>query len=68
MFALKCLPSTKPEVFGSASKRDGGTGSDLQSVFREAELNDALLFFDECESLFVQRDKGGSSQVRRLQH
>ena len=27
-------------------------------VFREAKIHDAILFFDECESIFMDRTKG----------
>lgn len=29
-------------------------------------MNDAVLFFDECESVFVQRGKGGSTLMTQL--
>ena len=32
----------------------------------QAELNDAIIFFDECESLFSQRGHGGSSAMTQL--
>lgn len=28
-------------------------------IFREAKINDAILFFDECEAIFESRDAGG---------
>ena len=28
-------------------------------IFREAKINDAILFFDECEAIFEKREKGG---------
>eukprot|EP00584_Thalassiosira_punctigera_P013422 CAMPEP_0172570708 /NCGR_PEP_ID=MMETSP1067-20121228/128532_1 /TAXON_ID=265564 ORGANISM="Thalassiosira punctigera, Strain Tpunct2005C2" /NCGR_SAMPLE_ID=MMETSP1067 /ASSEMBLY_ACC=CAM_ASM_000444 /LENGTH=716 /DNA_ID=CAMNT_0013362857 /DNA_START=9 /DNA_END=2156 /DNA_ORIENTATION=- len=37
-----------------------------QSIFREAELSDAIIFFDECESLFSQRTSGGSNETTEL--
>lgn len=45
----------------------GGSGgsSRFQSIFREAELSDAIIFFDECEMLFSKRDSG-PSQVTEL--
>ena len=27
-------------------------------IFCEAKINDAILFFDECESIFETREKG----------
>jgi SpoVK/Ycf46/Vps4 family AAA+-type ATPase len=38
----------------------------LQSLFREAEIHNAVLFFDECESMFAQRGHGGSSQMSMM--
>ena len=29
-------------------------------------MSDAILFFDECESLFAQRSTGGSSELTEL--
>lgn len=31
----------------------------LKFLFREAKLTNSVLFFDECESIFLSRDKGG---------
>jgi AAA+ superfamily predicted ATPase len=36
------------------------TGQILKFIFREAKINDALLFFDECEVFFETRNKMGS--------
>lgn len=33
----------------------------IKFIFREAKLTDAILFFDECESIFQSRDYGNSS-------
>jgi SpoVK/Ycf46/Vps4 family AAA+-type ATPase len=30
----------------------------IKLIFREAKIHDAVLFFDECESIFMSRDKG----------
>mmetsp|Transcript_22046 Transcript_22046/g.66130 ORF Transcript_22046/g.66130 Transcript_22046/m.66130 type:complete len:325 (+) Transcript_22046:1823-2797(+) len=43
-----------------------GSQSSLQSLFREAEIHNAVLFFDECESMFAKRGHGGSSQMTML--
>ena len=37
-----------------------------QSILREAELGNAVVFFDECESLFAARQYGGSSEMTEL--
>ena len=34
-------------------------GENFKFVFRESKINDAILFFDECEGIFESRDKGG---------
>ena len=36
-------------------------GADLQGLFREAEMNGSVLFFDECESIFASRQSGSGS-------
>eukprot|EP00931_Biecheleriopsis_adriatica_P045267 TRINITY_DN25949_c0_g1_i1.p1 TRINITY_DN25949_c0_g1~~TRINITY_DN25949_c0_g1_i1.p1 ORF type:complete len:1540 (-),score=362.19 TRINITY_DN25949_c0_g1_i1:18-4046(-) len=41
-------------------------GSNVLKLFREAEMSDAVLFFDECESLFSQRSGGGSGDLTAL--
>ncbi|CAE7905496.1 cdc48 [Symbiodinium sp. KB8] len=41
-------------------------GSSVLKLFREAEMSDAVLFFDECESLFSQRSTGGNSEMTAL--
>lgn len=33
----------------------------FRSIFREAQLNDAIVFFDECENIFESRDHGNSA-------
>ena len=35
-------------------------------VCREAKIHDALLFFDECEAIFEDREKHGSNHVNML--
>ncbi|KAI6657958.1 hypothetical protein LOD99_15675 [Oopsacas minuta] len=34
-------------------------GENFKFIFREAKINDAILFFDECEGIFESREKGG---------
>lgn len=47
--------------------RDGSSQtSQYQTIFREAELSDAIIFFDECESLFTRRYMGGSTDTTEL--
>ena len=40
-------------------------GENFKFIFREAKINDAILFFDECEAIFESREKG-SHQVNLL--
>lgn len=44
------------------------SGSIIKFLFREARINNALLFFDECESLFMSREKmqGNKGSVNML--
>lgn len=50
-------------------KHTGGGGedvdADLRGLFREAEMSDAVLFFDECEALFRSRDLSGGDRLLR---
>lgn len=34
-------------------------GENFKFIFREAKINDAILFFDECEAIFESRESGG---------
>ena len=34
-------------------------GENFKFIFREAKVNDAILFFDECEAIFETRERGG---------
>jgi hypothetical protein len=39
----------------SSNNRGGeDQGADLRGLFRDAEMNDAVIFFDECEAIFAQ--------------
>mmetsp|Transcript_25098 Transcript_25098/g.53407 ORF Transcript_25098/g.53407 Transcript_25098/m.53407 type:complete len:568 (+) Transcript_25098:2-1705(+) len=43
------------------------SGAIVKFLFREARINKALLFFDECESLFMSRAKqGGKGSINML--
>src|SRR5439155_13005099 len=37
------------------SKYIGESAKNLSAIFREAELSQSLLFFDECDSLYAKR-------------
>ena len=54
----KLLLVNFPMLAHSGGARGGGGGSSVQSIFREAELANAVVFFDECESLFSKRGHG----------
>lgn len=47
-------------------KQDDNSDADLRGLFREAEMSNAVLFFDECESIFKQRDFGGDRLLNSL--
>ncbi len=49
-------------MWGNAANEDG----DIKAVFQEAELSDAVLFFDECEVIFAKRDVGGNKILNLL--
>ena len=42
------------------SQSGAGMASDVKGLFREAELHNAILFFDECDGIFAQRTSGGA--------
>lgn len=48
------------------NNKDDDRESKFQSIFREAELSDAIIFFDECESIFSKRASGGSADTTEL--
>ncbi|ETO03793.1 hypothetical protein RFI_33609, partial [Reticulomyxa filosa] len=39
---------------------DNGVKNTFQFVFREAKIQNAIVFFDECEALFESRDYSSS--------
>jgi SpoVK/Ycf46/Vps4 family AAA+-type ATPase len=51
----KVLLVNFPDLGGNQS------GAILKFLFREARINRSVLFFDECESMFMDRKKGPSS-------
>ena len=53
-------------LLNKQSEKDDANESKFQSIFREAELSDAIIFFDECESLFSKRSSGGSAGTTEL--
>jgi AAA+ superfamily predicted ATPase len=54
----------KVDASSVVSKWVGETEQNLSRVFAEAEGSDALLFFDECDSLFGQRGEINDAQDR----
>jgi SpoVK/Ycf46/Vps4 family AAA+-type ATPase len=55
--------------FGSLYNRKDGSGdldADLKGLFREAHMNNAILFFDECETVFKSRNSGGDRLLNSL--
>jgi AAA+ superfamily predicted ATPase len=55
----------KVDLSAIVSKWVGETEKNLSRVFAEAEDSDALLFFDECDSLFGQRGEVASEASGR---
>jgi SpoVK/Ycf46/Vps4 family AAA+-type ATPase len=55
----------KVDVSAIVSKWVGQTEKNLSRIFAEAEDSDALLFFDECDSLFGQRGETASEASGR---
>ena len=56
-----------PSLTGKASRGDGGeVDADLRGLFREADMSNAMLFFDECEVVFRQREHGGDRLLNAL--
>ncbi|KAJ0393396.1 hypothetical protein P43SY_005410 [Pythium insidiosum] len=56
-----------PSLQGKRQHHDGGeVDADLRGLFREAEMSNAVLFFDECETIFRQRDVGGDRLLNAL--
>ena len=55
----------KVDISAIVSKWVGQTEQNLSRVFNEAEDSNALLFFDECDSLFGQRGETGSEASGR---
>jgi len=54
----------KVDLSAVVSKWVGETEKNLSRVFSEAEDSDALLFFDECDSLFGQRGQVSDARDR----
>jgi len=61
----QCIDLYKVDASAVVSKWVGQTEKNLSRVFAEAEDSDALLFFDECESLFGQRGETASEASGR---
>jgi len=56
--ALAALIGKKVLMINFPSLGANSAGAILKLVFREAKIHDAILFFDECESIFMDRTKG----------
>ena len=53
----------------TAKSGQGGGGdldADLRGLFREANMSNAVLFFDECEAMFRSRNAGGGQLLNSL--
>lgn len=58
--ASKCICEQAQER-GIPDLDTNKSGAIIKYLFREARRSKALLFFDECESIFMSPDKQGSS-------
>ena len=56
--ALAALIGKKVLMINFPALGANSAGAILKLVFREAKIHDAILFFDECESIFMDRTKG----------
>mmetsp|Transcript_39039 Transcript_39039/g.85799 ORF Transcript_39039/g.85799 Transcript_39039/m.85799 type:complete len:749 (-) Transcript_39039:500-2746(-) len=56
--ALAAMIKKKVLMINFPSLGVNAAGAVLKLVFREAKIHDAVLFFDECESIFMDRSKG----------
>ena len=61
--ALAALIGKKVLMINFPALGANSAGAILKLVFREAKIHDAIIFFDECESIFMDRTKG-NLQVR----
>jgi len=57
--------------FHSLQSVSGGSkhedhSADLCGLFRDADMNDAIIFFDECEAIFAKRKGGGDRLLNTL--
>lgn len=51
-------------LMGKSSEGGGSDGEiDLRGLFRESHMNNAVIFFDECESIFKSRAHGGGDRL-----
>ena len=56
--ALAALIGKKVLMINFPALGANSAGAILKLIFREAKIHDAILFFDECESIFMDRTKG----------
>jgi len=56
--ALAAMVGKKVLMINFPQLGSNTAGAILKVVFREAKIHDAVLFFDECESIFMDRTKG----------
>ncbi|KAJ6241738.1 atpase [Anaeramoeba flamelloides] len=57
--ALGNLLKKKIMLVNFPSLGQNEAGENMKYIFREAKINQAILFFDECESIFESRSHGG---------
>ena len=57
-YLFVCLFSFQVLLINFPSLGSMSAGENFKFIFREAKINDAILFFDECEAIFESREKG----------
>ena len=56
---LECIIYYQVLLINFPSLGTMSAGENFKFIFREAKINDAILFFDECEAIFESRESGG---------
>lgn len=51
---------------GKQSESSGSSEIDLRGLFRESSMNNAIIFFDECESIFKSRSHGNDRLLNTM--
>jgi SpoVK/Ycf46/Vps4 family AAA+-type ATPase len=63
---MKVLLVDFASLTGKRSEGGNDMDADLRGLFREAQMSNAVLFFDECEVVFRSRNTGGDRMLNSL--